>query len=312
MKLQQLRYVVEIVRQGNHLSAAAEALNTSQPGVSRQIQLLEQELGFDIFVRTRNRIVDLTEPGRRVLEIAQRMLGDMSALRSLKEEISMPRGGTLTVGVTHTLARYVLPPAVEKFLNAHPDVHLILRRGDPEEICKMVEAGEADFSIGAQTMNQFPELVTLPCFELPRSIIAKTGHPILDAPELTLADVAAQRMIAYDTHYSGQWQVMNVFGHARLPVNVVLSAIDGDVCKSYVAMGLGVAIMTAVAYDPERDIGIGMRDASKLFPPSIINLTLKPNGNMRPYMFDFIALVAPQLTPKVVKTAMKSRLARAA
>jgi LysR family cys regulon transcriptional activator len=179
MKLQQLRYVLEITRHGNHLSAAAEALNTSQPGVSRQIQLLEAELGFEIFVRTRNRIIGLTPPGQHVVDIARRVIDDVGALRSLKDEMTVGNKGTLSIGTTHTQARYVLPRVIALFVKTYPDVELILKEGDPEEICQMVDEGDADLAIGTETSGALPHLVRLPCFEITRSVVAKVDHPIL-------------------------------------------------------------------------------------------------------------------------------------
>jgi len=305
LKLQQLRYVAEIVRHGNHLSAAAEALNTSQPGVSRQIQLLEQELGFEIFQRTRNRIIGITEPGTHVLAIAQRISNDISALRSLKSDMHSGNRGTLTIATTHTQARYVLPNVIQNFLARYPDVRLVLRQGDPEEICGLVEAGDADMAIGTETVREFQNVIKLPCYHLPRSIVAKTGHPILEVPELTLEEIAKYPIITYDTRYSGRWKVMQAFKAANLEPKIILSAIDADVCKTYVELGLGIAILTTITYNRERDIGIEARDASSLLPSSLINIVLRPNIYLRPFLLDFIRSVAPELTPSVVREAMK-------
>jgi LysR family transcriptional regulator, cys regulon transcriptional activator len=305
MRLQQLRYVVEIVRNGNHLSAAADALNTSQPGVSRQIQLLEAELGFEIFARTRNRIIGLTEPGKHVFEIAQRISTDVAALRSLKEDIALSNRGTLTIGTTHTQARYVLPKVLENFLKAYPDVRLILKQGDPEEICALVDAGEADLAIGTETMRQYPNLVKLPCFDLQRAVIAPTGHPILKTPKLTIEDVAAWPIITYNQRYSGRWKVMKAFSDAGLEPKIILSAIDADVCKTYVEMGLGIAILTTITFDATRDKGIEARDASHIFPASTINIALRSNTYLRAYILDFIKATSAHLTPTVVREALR-------
>jgi LysR family cys regulon transcriptional activator len=311
MKLQQLRYVVEIVRHGNHLSAAADALNTSQPGVSRQIQLLELDLGFEIFQRTRNRIIGITEPGKLVLAIAQRVTTDIAALRSLKSDMTSGNRGTLTIGTTHTQARYVLPSVVETFIKGYPQVHLTLKQGDPEEICALVESGDADLAVGTETMREFPGLVQLPCFELPRSIIAPKGHPLLSIPELTVEEIAKYPIITYDTRYSGRWKVMKVFKDHGIEPKVSLSGIDADVCKTYVEKGLGVAILTTVTYDPERDVGLSARDASHLFPGSMIKVSLRPNVYLRPYLVDFIHAIAPQITMTVLRDALREAPARA-
>lgn len=306
MKLQQLRYVVEIAKHGNHLTAAADALNTSQPGVSRQIQLLELELGFEIFQRTRNRIIGITEPGTHVLGIAQRVTSDIAALQTLKSDMNSESRGTLTIGTTHTQARYILPKVIEGFVKRYPDVQLVLKQGDPEEICAQVEGGDADFAIGPQTVRQFPNLVQLPCFELPRCVVARHGHPILDGPELTLETVASYPIITYDPRYSGRWKVMEAFREAGLEPKIILSAIDADVCKTYVELGLGVAILTAIAYDSDRDIGLQARDASHLFTSSFINISLRPNIYLRPFMVDFIASIAPQYTKPLLREILRN------
>jgi LysR family cys regulon transcriptional activator len=306
MKLQQLRYVIEIVRHGNHLSAAAEALNTSQPGVSRQIQLLEAELGFEIFLRSRNRIFGLTEPGQHVVEIARRIVADVAALKSLKEEITDTDRGTLVVATTHTQARYVLPKVIEGFVKRHPSVQLVLNQGDPEQICTMVDTGEADLAIGTETTRAFANLVRLPCFELERSLVAREDHPILKAKPLTLEKIASYPIITYDPRYSGRWKVMSAFKQAELEPNVILSAVDADVSKTYVSLGLGIAIMTTIAFDPLRDIGLKARDVSHLFQASTTYITLRANAYLRSFVFDFIKSVAPHLTPAVIREALRS------
>ncbi|MBP2150967.1 LysR substrate-binding domain-containing protein [Xanthobacter flavus] len=305
MKLQQLRYILEIVRQNNHLSAAAEALHTSQPGVSRQVQLLEAELGFEVFLRTRNRIIGPTEPGRLVLDIAKRVVTDMAALKALKDDVNSGAHGTLTIGTTHTQARYVLPRVIEEFVRSHPDVQLVLRQGNPEDICAMVDAAEADIAIGTDTVNALPNLVKLPCFALPRSVVARRDHPILQVPELTLEAIAGYPIISYDQRYSGRWRVMKAFKDAGLDPKIILSAIDADVCKTYIELGLGIGVLTTITFDPKRDSELGARDASHLFDPSTIFISLRANTYLRGYMLDFIRAVAPKLTSAVVRGALR-------
>jgi LysR family cys regulon transcriptional activator len=306
VNLQQLRYVVEIVRHGNHLSAAAEALNSSQPGVSRQIQLLEQELGFEIFTRTRNRIIGLTEPGNVVLSIAQRVATDVAALKRLKEDMHAGNRGVFTIATTHTQARYVLPKIVKRFVSQYPNVKLVLKQGDPEEICALVDAGDADLAIGTETTRSFPNLVKLDCFELQRCVVAPTGHPILDVPTLTLEEIAKYPIITYDNRYSGRWKVMKTFSDAGLEPKIIMSGIDADVCKTYVSLGLGIGILASLTYDKERDAGLEVRDASKLLPSSTIKIVLRPNTYLRPFLLDFIHSVGPSLTPSVARQAVRN------
>jgi LysR family cys regulon transcriptional activator len=306
MKLQQLRYVLEITRQGNHLSAAADALNTSQPGVSRQIQLLEAELGFDIFLRTRNRIIGLTPPGHHVVDIARRVIDDIGALRALKDEVSVGNRGTLTIGTTHTQARYVLPRVIASFVEKYPDVELILKEGDPEEICQMVDAGVADFAIGTETAGSLPHLVKLPCFEIKRSVVAKAGHPILKIKKLSLKDIAAYPIIIYGARHSGRQKVMDAFRKAGIKPKISLSAVDADICKTYVELGLGIAILADITVDPVRDTGISARSAASLFESSMVYVTMRPASYVRPYVVDFLQIIAPSLTAPVIRQTMRS------
>ena len=304
MKLQQLRYVAEIVKHGNHLSAAAEALNTSQPGVSRQVQLLEQELGFEIFQRTRNRIIGVTEPGQHVLVIAQRVCTDIAALRTLKSDMLSGNSGVLTVGTTHTQARYVLPRVIESFVRQYPDVRLVLKQGDPEDICATVDMGEADIAIGTETVRGFPNLVKLPCFTLERSVIAPKGHPILSEPELTLEVVARYPLITYDDAFTGRGLINKAFLGRGLKPNVVLSAIDSDVIKKYVEMDLGIGILARMAYDPAEDRRLGMVDASHLFESSMTRIGLRKRSWLRAYVYAFIEGFAPHLSRPMVEMAL--------
>jgi LysR family transcriptional regulator, cys regulon transcriptional activator len=306
MKLQQLRYVLEITRHGNHLSAAAEALNTSQPGVSRQIQLLEAELGFEIFVRTRNRIIGLTPPGQHVVDIARRVIDDVGALRSLKDEMTVGNKGTLSIGTTHTQARYVLPRVIALFVKTYPDVELILKEGDPEEICQMVDEGDADLAIGTETSGALPHLVRLPCFEITRSVVAKVDHPILKLKKLTLKDIAAYPIIIYGARHSGRQKVMDAFRKAGIKPKISLSAVDADICKTYVELGLGIAILADITVDPVRDSGIRARSAGNLFESSMVYMTLRPASYVRPYVVDFLRIVAPSLTASGIREAMRA------
>jgi LysR family cys regulon transcriptional activator len=305
MKLQQLRYVLEITRRGNHLSAAAEALNTSQPGVSRQIQLLEAELGFEIFLRTRNRIIGLTPSGEHVVDIARRVVDDVGGLRSLKDEVSVGSRGTLTIGTTHTQARYVLPRVIASFVRLYPEVELVLKEGDPEEVCQMVDAGAADLAIGTETSRSFPHLVKLPCFEITRSVVAKVGHAILEVDKLTLQNIAAYPIIIYGARHSGRRKVMDAFRKAGIEPKISLNAVDADICKTYVELGLGIAILADITIDPMRDANLCARSAKDLFESSVCYVTLRSVSYIRPYVAGFLQLITPELTVAAVHEAMR-------
>ena len=306
MKLQQLRYVLEITRRGNHLSAAAEALHTSQPGVSRQIQLLEAELGFEIFLRTRNRIIGLTPFGQHVVDIARRVVDEIGALRSLKDEVCVGNRGSLTIGTTHTQARYVLPRVIGSFVKRYPDVELVLKEGDPEEVCEMVDAGTADLAIGTETSQSYPHLVKLACFEITRSVVAKVGHPILRTNRLTLREIAAYPLIIYGARHSGRQKVMDAFRKAGIEPKISLNAVDADICKTYVEIGLGIAILADITIDPLRDTNIQARSAKNLFESSVVYATLRSVSYLRPYVTDFLQLISPKLTAAAVRQAMRN------
>lgn len=304
--LQQLRFVHEIVRQGNHLSAAAQALYTSQPGVSRQVQRLEAELGFAIFLRTRNRIVGLTEPGQQVVEVARRVLADVDGLDSLKDELRESNRGTLTIATTHTQAKYTLPKVIAEFAADYPNVQIILKQGDPESICELVESGEADLAIGTETRNAHPNLGCLPCFDLSRSVVAPVGHPILDVEELTLQALANYPIITYDRRYSGHWKTKNAFERAGLEPSITLSAVDADVCKTYVRLGLGIGVLTSITFEASRDEGLQARDASHLFDSSTTAIKLRLNTYLRGYTIDFVRRFAPHIDVDAVRKAVRA------
>lgn len=304
MNLQQLHYVVEIVRHGNHLSAAAAALSMSQPGVSQQIQLLEQELGLEIFSRTRNRINGLTEAGTIVHSIAQRIAVNLGELKTLKDHIAGGDRGTLTIATTHTPARYLLPHVVRRFLARYPDVRLILRQGNTEQVCAQVEAGEADLAVSTQAGGSFPNLLRLRCRDLTFCVVAPPTHPILSVPELTLEEIVRYPLIAYDGHNKGL-KVWKAFAAAGLEPNIAMSGMDADLCKTYVRMGLGIGILAGLSFDAERDQGIEARDASMVLPTSEIGVALRPGTYLHPYLLDFLGSVAPHLTPDVVRRAIR-------
>jgi len=300
MKLHQLRCVLEVHRRGNHISAAAEALHTSQPGISKQIKQLETELGFPVFARQRNRVVGPTEAGREVIEIARRILDDVGTLESLRDDWLAREEGSLTVATTHTYARYVLPRVVTRFIRRYPRVRLGLLQGNPAQICEAVEAGEADLGVATETRRAFPSLAMLPCLPIRRSLIAPTGHPILRVKRLELEDIARYPIIAHDHARSGRWKIMEAFRRRGIEPNVTFGAVDADVCKTYVELGLGVAILATVAVDPKHDRGLRARDASHLFESSTTYVSLRRRSFLRRYVTEFIGMLAPELTPETI------------
>ena len=308
MKLQQLRYLCEVVNQGLNLSEAAKSLHTSQPGISKQIQLLESELGVDIFVRHGKRIVKVTSPGQVILEIAKKMLKHAKDLQKVGQEFTNETSGLLTIATTHTQARYALPETIKRFTAHYPKVKLILRQGNPIQISELVASGEADIAIATEAMESFNELVVLPCYEWNRCIITPPKHPLLKIKTLTLKAVARYPIITYDFSFTGRSKINYAFEMNGLIPNIVLTALDADVIKTYVELGLGVGIVAKMAFDPQRDKHLRAMDASHLFEPSITRIGIGRNSYLRGYVIDFITMFAPHLDPIKIKIAIKEHL----
>ena len=307
MKLQQLRYICEVTRHNLNLSNAAEALFTSQPGISKQIRGLEEELGVDIFVRHGKRVVAVTEPGKAILEIAQRMLKDVENLRQVGEEFTEEDKGHLTIATTHTQARYALPHVIQRFTRRYPGVRLSLRQGSPTQISELVTSGEADIAIATEAIELYEDLVMLPCYEWNRCVLVPPGHPLLKAKKLTLEAIVSFPIITYDFAFTGRTRMNQAFADKGLTPNVVLTAIDADVIKTYVELGLGIGIVAMMAYDPKRDTHLRAMDASHLFERSTTRIGIRKNNYLRGYTYEFIEMFAPHLTRKVVDDAMRTK-----
>ena len=306
MNLRQLRYLQTISESGYNISRAATRLHTAQPGVSKQIQLLEQELGVGLLLRKGNRIVGVTEAGAAVLEVAQRMLRDADSVRNIGAEFTQQQSGRLVIATTHIHARYVLQRVIKEFMNSHPRVQLVLRQGGPAQIAQLVAAGEADLGISSEPPEPVDELVMLPCSRLNRSLITRTRHPLLKEKRLTLKMLAAYPLITLDQSYVGGSAVLRAFEKARITPNIVLSAIDADVIKTYVELGLGIAILPTVAYEPKRDRNLRVRDASNLFDPTSTRIEIRRSSFLRDYMYDFIRLVAPTWNRDMIDQIMRA------
>ena len=304
MKLQQLRYLVEVARQGLNVSEAAEALHTSQPGVSKQVRLLEDELGITVFERSGKRLTAVTEPGQRVLEIAARILREVDNIKRVGEEYAGGDTGSLVIATTHTQARYALPEVVKRFVERHPRVRLSMHQGSPTQIAEWTIKGEADIAIATEALDQYSQLVMLPCYQWGHCVIAPDGHPILDEPGVSLQTLARWPLITYDPAFSGRSRINRAFERANLVPNVVLAAIDADVIKTYVSLGLGLGIIAGMAYDSARDSGLKALDASHLFGLNTTRLGLRRGTYLRRFEYEFIELFAPQLGRKAVDMAM--------
>ncbi|MBK9162014.1 MAG: HTH-type transcriptional regulator CysB [Nitrosomonadales bacterium] len=304
MNFQQLKYLNEIVRCNLNISDAANSLYTSQPGVSKQIKLLEEELGIDVFVRNGKRIVAITEPGKAVVEIAQRVLRETENLRQVGKEFKQQDSGALIIATTHTQARYALPQVVKAFMQAYPGVKLGLHQGNPTQIAEQVLSGEADIGIATESLALYDELVTLPCYDWHHCVVVPTGHPLLQEKRLTLKKLAQYPIITYDFAFAGRNKINQAFSEAGIEPNIALTAIDADVIKTYVELGLGVGIVAQMAFIPERDKQLRMIDAGHLIEPSTTRIAIRQNQYLRGYTYDFIELFAPHLTREVVAKAL--------
>jgi len=305
MKLQQLRYLSEVARQDLSVSAAADALHTSQPGVSRQIKELEDELGIEIFVRRGKRFTAVTEPGRAVIAIAERILAEGANLKRAGAEYANEKVGTLTIATTHTQARYALPKAVAALKRRYPDVQLVIHQGNPTQICEMVLRGEADFAIATEQIAHFPELVSMPCYQWNRVVVVPSRHPLARVKPLTLEAVAKYPVVTYDFAFANRSLVQKAFDARGLTPKVVLTALDSDVIKTYVELGLGVGIMAKMAFDSKRDRGLKALDAAHLFESSTTRLGIKRGAYLRRYAYEFIELFAPHLPRTIVEPAVR-------
>ena len=308
MNLQQLRSVREAVRQGFNLTEVAEVLHTSQPGVSRQIRELEDELGVEIFVRAGKRLTGLTPPGVAVLPIVERMLLEADNLRRAGADFAAQERGTLTIATTHSQARYALPPAVRDFSAAHPEVVLHLHQGSPQQVAQLLRSGEADIGIATEALAGYDDLVALPCYRWTHAVVVPNGHVLAQeaarGEQLTLQRLAEFPLITYETGYTGRSHIDEAFRRQELTPNLVLAAMDADVIKTYVELGMGVGLIAAMAYDEQRDTALHAIDVRHLFATNMTRLALRRGSYLRRYAFEFIRSFAPPLTRAVIEQAL--------
>jgi len=306
MNFQQLKYVREAVRQGLNLTEAANVLFTSQPGISKQIRELEDELGIEIFVRRGKRLVDLTEPGRTVVQVIERLLAEADNLRQVGKEFADRDAGSLTIATTHTQARYALPKVVQAFRAEYPKVRLSLQQGSPTQIADMVLAGQADIAIATEALDHYPELLALAGYTWHHCVIVPHGHPLTKVKHLSVDELARYPLITYSPEFTGRSHIDQAFAAKGLKMDVVLTAIDADVIKTYTELGLGVGIIAAMAYDPKRDAKLHAIDAGQLFHNNTTRIAIKRAAYLRRYTYAFIEMFAPHLRQDMVD---KARLA---
>jgi len=304
VNLQQLKYLCAVVDHGLNVSEAALALFTSQPGISKQIRQLEDELGLRVFVRQGKRLASLTPAGETVVATARRALREIANMKRVADEFRAEDVGTLAIATTHTQARYVLPKVLTAFAAKFPKVRLVLHQGNPIQVAEQTQAGEADLGIATESLADYPELVTLPCYRWNRCVLVRKGHPLTKVRPLTLEALAQHPIVTYDFAFTGRTAINAAFAAKGLEPNVVLTALDSDVIKTYVELGMGAGIVAQMAYDPQKDQAFDMLDASHLFASSTTRLALRRGVFLRGYAYQFITLFAPQYVRAVVDAAL--------
>lgn len=303
MKLQQLRYIWEVAHHELNVSATAQSLYTSQPGISKQIRLLEDELGVEIFARSGKHLTRVTPAGEAILKTAGEILRKVENIKQVAQEFSNERKGTLSIATTHTQARYALPPVIHTFIERYPDVSLHMHQGTPMQISELAADGTVDFAIATEALELFSDLVMMPCYRWNRTIIVPKDHPLTQSSRLTLEEVAAHPIVTYVFGFTGRSKLDEAFIERGLQPKVVFTAADADVIKTYVRLGLGIGIVAHMAYDPKLDSDLVALDASHLFSPSITKIGFRRGTFLRGFMYEFIELFAPHLTRDLVDEA---------
>jgi len=304
MKLQQLRYIWEVAHHDLNVSATAQSLFTSQPGISKQVRLLEDELDVEIFARSGKHLTHVTQVGEVIIDMAGEILREVNAIKQVAQEYSNEKEGSLSIATTHTQARYALPLIIGRFRQDYPDVTLHMNQGSPEQIAELAASGEVDFAIATEGLNLFNDLVMMPCYRWNRAVVVPKDHPLCASSKLTLEEVARHPIVTYVFGFTGRSKLDDAFRSEGLAPSVVFTATDTDVIKTYVRLGLGVGIIAQMAYEPDQDGDLVALDASHLFEPSVTHIGFRKGTFLRRYMLDFIAAFAPHLDEDTVAQAV--------
>lgn len=305
MNLHQFRFVREAVRRGLNLTEAAKALHTSQPGVSKAILELEEELGIEIFQRHGKRLRRVTEPGQHVLASIERILLELDNLKRIGEEFSKQESGTLSIATTHTQARYMLPGPVALLRRRYPDVRVALHQGNPDQVARMLIDGSADIGLATESLEDHDELISLPCYDWQHVIVVPAGHPLASVERPTLEQLAAQPLVSYHPSFTGRRRIDQAFAQRKLTPDIVLEAIDSDVIKTYVKLGLGVGIVAEMAMrDEGADSGLVSRPAGHLFGRNVSRVAFRRGAYLRQFVFTFAELLSDRLTRALIERAL--------
>ena len=306
MKLHQLRYLAAVVQNGLNITSAARKLHTSQPGVCKQLKLLEDELGFPLFERDGRNLTSVTAAGQQVVDRALKILEEVQNIRRLTSDLKDDRSGSLSIGTTHTQARYVLPPIVQRFRTGYADVDLHLHQGSSEQIAELAKLDRIDFAIATGRAELFPGLVLLPCYRWQRRVVVPRDHPLAKERTLSLESLARHPIVTYTFSFSGRSSLPALFESAGLNLRVALTASDADVIKTYVRLGLGVGIVASMAIDPQEDRDLVVLDADQLFAPHVTWIGFRRGRLLRGYMYEFLKAFAPHLTRRLVDQAIRA------
>ncbi|MBR7798958.1 CysB family HTH-type transcriptional regulator [Undibacterium fentianense] len=305
MNLHQLRFVREAVRQNFNLTEAAKALFTSQPGVSKAIIELEEELGVDIFARHGKRIRGLTEPGRAVLKSVEMIMQEIDGLKRIGKEFAAQDSGSFTIATTHTQARYALPKLVQAFMQKYPKVRLSLLQGSPKQIAEMVMRDQADIAIATEAITSVDGLVSMPCYQWEHVVVVAPDHPLMKLKAITLEEIARYPLITYDAAFAGRSKIDHAFELRQLKPDVLLEAIDADVIKTYVELGMGVGIIAGMAFDAERDVNLRAIPVGHLFGMNVSRVAVRQGAYLRTYMYTFIEMLSPTMNRKLIDQVMQ-------
>ena len=309
MNLHQFRFVQEAARRGLNLTEAAKALHTSQPGVSKAIIELEEELGIDIFTRHGKRLKRITEPGQHVLDSIAVIMREVGNLKRIGEQYSAQDTGTLSIATTHTQARYVLPLPVAKLREQYPKVNISLHQGAPDQVARMVIEETAEIGIATESLANYPELITLPCYEWEHVLVVPRDHPLSKIERLTLEDIAFEPLITYHPSFTGRTRIDNAFAQRQLTPRVVLEAIDSDVIKTYVRLGLGIGIVAEMAVAADKDTDLATRPLGQLLGQNVARIALKRGAYLRDFVYHFASLLSDRLDKNLILKAMTGHVA---
>lgn len=307
MKLQQLRYIVEVVKHNLNVSSTAEGLYTSQPGISKQIRMLEDELGILIFARSGKHLTQVTTAGQEVIAIAREVLSKIEAIKSVAKEHTCPDQGSLCIATTYTQARYALPEVIKGFIQRYPRVSLHMHQGSPTQIAEAVAKGDADFAIATEALHLYDDLIMLPCYHWNRGVVVRRDHPLAGKKNIEIEELAAYPIVTYTFGFTGRSVLDKAFNLAELTPRIVLTATDADVIKTYVRLGLGVGVIANMSVDPLQDADLVTVDAQNIFTCSTTKIGFRRSLFLRGYMYDFIQRFAPHLTPDLVDSVLTLR-----